>query len=78
MNAEERRRIVSKTREIAGEAATAHTLSDDECERGLLERGLDAEQAALDQLQHQDPLGVTIFGDRDAWVDSRLSRTPPK
>jgi hypothetical protein len=39
---------------------------------------LDAQQRALEQLQHDDPVGMVWFGDRDDWVDSRLSRNPPK
>lgn len=33
---------------------------------------LDAQQASLQQLQHEDPVGMVWFGDDDQWVDKRL------
>lgn len=39
---------------------------------------IDREQMALDQLQRDDPVGLVWFGERDDWVDSRLSRKDPK
>lgn len=39
-----------------------------------LDRQLDDEQRALEKLEHDDPVGMVWFGDRDDWIDSRLSR----
>jgi hypothetical protein len=39
---------------------------------------LDDKQALLDKLAADDPVGVVWFGDRDDWVDSRLSRNTPE
>lgn len=72
MTPEERRRIVTETREIVGEALTSHALSDDECERALLDLDLDDAQAALEQLQHKDPVGSTWFDHDDGWLDKQL------
>jgi len=78
MTPEERNRVVSETGEILGEALVSHTMSDEEDELALLDVGLDDEHRALDRLADEDPLGCGMFGDRDDWIDSRLSRTTPK
>lgn len=57
--------------------------ADEDDERQVLEltqldRQLDDQQAALERLEYEDPVGMAWFGDRDEWVDSRLSRKPPK
>jgi hypothetical protein len=35
---------------------------------------LERQQEALEQLMHDDPLGVIAFGDSDGWLDKRLRR----
>lgn len=39
---------------------------------------VDRQQDGLEQLAHDDPMGLVWFGDRDEWVDRRLSRKPAK
>lgn len=39
----------------------------------VLNHDLNDAQAALDKLQHDDPVGAVFFADDDAWLDSRLS-----
>jgi hypothetical protein len=57
-------------------------LSDDDrwaiAELSCLIETIDRQQAALEQLAHEDPVAATWFGGDDEWVDSRLSRKPPK
>jgi hypothetical protein len=38
-----------------------------------LDAQLDNKQKRLDQLAHRDPVGLTWFGDDDAWLDKRLA-----
>lgn len=75
MNREERKRIVSETRERLQEAVTAHTVSDEESALALIDMHLDDRQAALEQLQRDDPLGFGMFGEYDVWIERQLSRT---
>lgn len=70
---EERQRRLAEIRERTQEAVTAHSLSDEESELGLIDADLDRQQAALDKLMHDDPVGMTWFGDRDDWVDKRMA-----
>ena len=77
MTDDDRQRIIREIRERAHEAATAHSLSDDESERALLDMGLDeAEQAMLQRLFDADPLGFTAFADRPGWIGKRLDDPP--
>jgi hypothetical protein len=39
---------------------------------------MNTQQRGLEQLQHDDPVGLVWFGEDDDWVDSRLSRNTPK
>ena len=39
-----------------------------------LDRELDQQQDRLDQLMHDDPLGVIAFDDRPGWIEKRLRR----
>ena len=41
-------------------------------ELALLDAELDVEQQRLDQLAHEDPVGLVWFGDNDDWLDKRL------
>lgn len=75
---EERQRKLAEITQRAREAVTAHSLSDDETELGLLDLGLDDQQVALDQLAEEDPVGAVWFGEDDGWVDARLSRKASK
>lgn len=71
MTYEERQRIVREIRERASEAVAAHSVPDDVCVLALLGMQLDDEQAALERLEHTDPVGMVWFGDNDGWIDSR-------
>lgn len=78
MTDEERQRILREIRERASEAAAAHSVPDDVSVVALLGMQLDDEHDVLQQLGHDDPVGVAMFGDRPGWFDSRLSRKDPK
>ncbi|MCV7408782.1 hypothetical protein AWC05_07700 [Mycobacterium florentinum] len=43
-----------------------------------LDEALDEQQAALERLAHDDPIGAVVFGDNDDWVDKRLGRAAPE
>ncbi|OBA81243.1 hypothetical protein A9W99_14500 [Mycobacterium sp. 1164966.3] len=47
-------------------------------EMEVLDDLMDDQQRGLERLADEDYLGLCFFGDRDDWVDSRLSRKPPK
>jgi hypothetical protein len=70
----ERQRIMAEIRQKAGEAAIAHTMSDQESELAMLGLGLADEQEQLERLWDEDTFGMVAFGDDDAWVDKRLKR----
>jgi hypothetical protein len=58
-------------------------LADEQEQRQLLELAhldadLDRQQAALQQLADEDPLGFHMFADRPGWLEKRLSRNTPK
>jgi hypothetical protein len=42
-----------------------------ELELAQLDAQLDTKQQRLDQLAHDDPIGVTWFGHDDTWIDKR-------
>jgi hypothetical protein len=42
-------------------------------ELAQLDGRLDDQQQRLEQIAHEDPVGVVWFGDDDAWLDKRLS-----
>jgi hypothetical protein len=78
MTDEERQRIVREIRERTSEAAAAHSLSDDESERAMVDMALDeAEQAMLQRLSDDDPVGFVAFADRPGWIGKRLDDPPP-
>lgn len=78
MTDEERKHLVREIREQAAEAAIAHSVPDDQADLYQLGMDLDRQHDQLQQLGQDDPVGVAMFGDRPGWVDSRLSRNPPK
>jgi hypothetical protein len=41
-------------------------------ELAQLDQQLDDQQQQLDQLDHEDPIGLTWFGDNDDWINQRL------
>lgn len=41
-----------------------------------LDLTLDEQQMRLDQLAHEDPVGVVWFGDNDDWIDAHLPELP--
>ena len=43
-----------------------------------LDQVLDRQQDGLEQLAAEDPVGLVWFGEKDAWVDARLSRRNSK
>jgi hypothetical protein len=76
---EHRQRKLAQIREAAGEAVIAPSVPDDANVLELLNRQLDDEQAALQRLVDDDPVGFVAFGqDDDTWLDKRLGRDAPK
>jgi hypothetical protein len=71
-SSEDRQRVMREIREKAAEVAITPDMPDDVSELALLDLGLDHEQAALQRLADEDPVGMVAFGDRDTWLDSRL------
>ena len=68
-----RRRILDEVNQRLREALVAHSVTDDESELAMVNDDLDTEQQRLDQVAHNDPLGVAWFGNDDSWIDKRLS-----
>lgn len=57
---EERRRQLAQVRRILAEAKTAHTLSDRESHEAQLDLDLTDHGEALEQLAHDDPIGLVF------------------
>jgi hypothetical protein len=62
------------------ESHTPEEIAAEESERRQVDElcqlfdDLDAHQAALERLAHEDLLGLMWFGDRPGWIDERLRR----
>lgn len=58
------------------EADEAFRLTVDELAE--MDANMDTQQQGLERLAEEDFLGLCMFGDRPGWIDTRLSRKPPK
>jgi hypothetical protein len=72
MDKQERQRIMREIRQKAAEIAITPDMPDDVSEMALFSLGLEGQFNALQRIGHDDPIGVTMFGDRPGWLDKRL------